>query len=182
MKYIWKLHVQNYIFFSLPKRQWVNSVKLGETKMCGLGIIAWVNTLGSRQNGRHFPDDMFKCIFLNENVWITIKVSLTFVPKGPINNIPALIQIMAWRRSGHKPLPEPMMVSLPTHICITRPQWVNSLSLISYQAITWTNDSSSVGLLGKTFVKFESQQYYSIQEDAFENVACQSFCDRCTGQ
>ena len=47
-----------------------------------------------------------------------------FVPKGPINNIPALVQIMAWRRSGDKPLSEPVMVSLPTHICATRPQWV----------------------------------------------------------
>ena len=85
----------------------------------------WVNTLRLRQNGRHFlPDDIFKCIFLNENTWISIKISLKFVPKGPINKIPALVQIMAWRRSGDKPLSEPMMASLLTHICITRPQWV----------------------------------------------------------
>ena len=75
-------------------------------------------------NGRHFADDIFKCIFLNENVWIPIKVSLKFVPKGPINNIPALVQIMAWRRPGDKPLSEPMVVSLPTHICVARPQWL----------------------------------------------------------
>ena len=43
---------------------------------------------------------------------------------GPINNIPALVQIMAWRRSGDKAFSEPMMVNLPTHICVTRPQWV----------------------------------------------------------
>ena len=49
---------------------------------------------------------------------------MKFVPKGPINNIPALVQIMAWRRPGDKPLSEPMMVSLPTYICVTRPQWV----------------------------------------------------------
>ena len=73
-----------------------------------------------------FPvsDDIFKCIFLNENVRIPIKIPLKFVPKGPINNIPALVQIMAWRRPGDKPLSEPMMLSLPTHICVTRPQWV----------------------------------------------------------
>ena len=86
-----------------------------------------VNTLRPRQNGRHFADDIFKCMFLNENVWIPIKISLKFVPKGPINNIPALVQIMAWRRPGDKPLSEPMMVSLLTHICVTRPQWVNIL-------------------------------------------------------
>ena len=82
------------------------------------------NTLRPRQNGRHFADDIFKCIFLNKNVWIPIKISMKFVPKGPINNIPALVQIMAWRRPGDKPLSEPMMVSLTTHICATWPQWV----------------------------------------------------------
>ena len=67
------------------------------------------NTLRPRQNGRYFPDDIFKSIFLNDNVWISIAVSLKFVPRGPINNIPALVQIMAWRRPGDKPLSEPMM-------------------------------------------------------------------------
>ena len=80
-------------------------------------------TLGPRQNGRYFPDNIFKCIFLNENVLISIKISLKFVPMGPINNIPALVQIMAWRRPGDKPLSEPMPVSLLMHICVTGPQW-----------------------------------------------------------
>ena len=84
----------------------------------------WFNTLRPRQNGRHFADDIFKWIFLNENVWTSIKISLKFVPRGPISNIPSLVQIMAWRRSGDKPLSEPMMVKLLTHICVTRPQWV----------------------------------------------------------
>ena len=57
-------------------------------------------TLRTRQNGRHFPDDIFKCIFLNENIWILIKISLKLVPNGSINNIPALVHIMAWRRPG----------------------------------------------------------------------------------
>ena len=91
-------------------------------------IGQWVNTLRLGQNGRHFADDTFKCIFLNENVWIPIKISLKFVPKGPINNIPALDQIMAWRRPGDKPLSEPIMVRLATHICVTRPQWVKLIA------------------------------------------------------
>ena len=86
-----------------------------------------INTLRPRQNGRHFPDDIFKCIFLNENVWSSIGISLKFVSRVPIDNKPALVQIMAWRRPGDKPLSEPMMTSLPTHICVTRPQWVNPL-------------------------------------------------------
>ena len=72
--------------------------------------------------------NIFKCIFLIENAQISIEISLKFVPKGPITNTPALVQIMAWHRPGDKPLSEPKMVRLPTHICITRPQWVNCLS------------------------------------------------------
>ena len=68
----------------------------------------------------------FKCIFLNENVWIFIKISLEFVPctEGPIDDIPALFKIMAWWWSGDKPLSEPMIVRLLMHICLTGPQWV----------------------------------------------------------
>ena len=92
------------------------------------GLADCFNTLRPRQNGRHYPD-ILKLIFLNENVWISIEISLKFVPKGPTNNIPALVQIMAWRRQGDKPLSEPMMVSLSTDICATRPQWVKPLSI-----------------------------------------------------
>ena len=83
-----------------------------------------LNSLRPRLNRRPFADDIFKCIFLNENVWISIRISLKFVPKGPINIIPALVQIMAWRRPGDKPLSEQMIIRLLTHICVTRPQWV----------------------------------------------------------
>ena len=91
----------------------------------------WYNSLRPRQNGRHFADDIFKCIFLNGNVWIPIKISLKFVLKGPINDIPALVQIMAWRRPGDKPLSELMLVSLPAHICVTRPEWVKRTETLS---------------------------------------------------
>ena len=80
-----------------------------------------MNTLG--QYGHRFADDTFKRIFLNGNVRISIMISLNFFPKGPINNNPALVQIMAWRRSDDKLLSEPMMVSLLTHICVTRPRF-----------------------------------------------------------
>ena len=82
------------------------------------------NTLRPRPDGRHFADDIFKCIFFNENLWIPIKVSLKFISKSPINNIPALVLIMAWRRPGDKPLSEPMLVRSLTHLCIAQPQWV----------------------------------------------------------
>ena len=69
---------------------------------------------------------MFKCIFLNECAWILIKISLKFILKSPINNIAALVQIMAWCSPGNNPLSEPMMVNLLMQICFTRPRWVKA--------------------------------------------------------
>ena len=83
-------------------RQWLKG-RQGDSRLT-------LNTLSPGQNGRHYEDDIFKRIFLNENVWISIKISWKFVPKGPINKIPALAQVMAWRRPGDKPLSEPMML------------------------------------------------------------------------
>ena len=60
----------------------------------------YISLSKQRQNGRQFPDDNFKCIFLNENILISIKISLKFAPKGPINNIPALVETMTRRRPG----------------------------------------------------------------------------------
>ena len=54
-------------------------------------------------------DDILKLILLNENGRIPIQISLKFVPKSPIDKKSALFQVMAWRRTGDKPLPEPMM-------------------------------------------------------------------------
>ena len=62
----------------------------------------WVKS-SSPENGRYFAD-IFRCIFATEKCIIFIQISLQFVPKGPINNNPALVKIMAWRRIGDKPL------------------------------------------------------------------------------
>ena len=58
---------------------------------------------------RPFGDDVFKCIFLNENVWILIKISLKFDAMGLVDNKWALVQEMAWRRSCDESLSEPML-------------------------------------------------------------------------
>ena len=71
-----------------------------------------------------------KMTFSNAFSWISL-----FVPKGPIDNIPALIQIMAYWLVSTKPLSETMMVSLLTRICIAPPQWVNKIEHISRQGI-----------------------------------------------
>ena len=123
-------HIKTGIFISLSHPQhlsimfWALTDPIDGSWML-TGWMLFINTLGPRQDGRHFADVIFTCIFFNENCCILIKLSLKYVRKGPINNNSALVQIMAWRRSGYKPLSEPMMISLPTHICVTRPQWVN---------------------------------------------------------
>ena len=64
-----------------------------------------------------------------------MEISLKYVPKGPINNIPALVKKMAWQRPGDKPLSEPMMVNLLTHKHFTWPH-VMKFSKILLRALT----------------------------------------------
>ena len=103
-----------------------------------------LNTLRPRQ-----MDAIWQTTFSNAFSWMKMFefllnfhwVLFKFVPTGQINNIPALVQIMAWRRPGDKPLSEPMMVSLPTHICVTRPQWVNASNGLSVHHDYWYTQS-----------------------------------------
>ena len=122
---VWKQYIRQKPFSSrlicmvvvswpLRASYWANSM---DTQVC-------INTLRLRQKVGHVTDNNFRPIFLNENVRISIKIWELFVPKGPFNNILALVQIMAWRRPGDKPLSEPMMVRLSMHI--NQPQWVNT--------------------------------------------------------
>ena len=53
-------------------------------------------------------EDIFKSIF-NESVWISITISLKFIPKGPIDYKSALVQVMAWHRTGENTIPESML-------------------------------------------------------------------------
>ena len=95
-----------------------------------------------------------------ENAWILLKIPLKSVPKVRINNIPALVQIMAWRRPGDKPLSEPMMVSLLTHICVTRPQWVKksySLNIDSVESMQCYTTSYDMNYWGQW--KYETLAY-----------------------
>ena len=92
----------------------------GDTELNGMPF----NTLRLRQNCRNLSDNSFRCVFLSEDLWILLKISLKCVSEIWINNIPVLVQIMAWRQSGNKPVSKPMMVSLLMHICITWPQWI----------------------------------------------------------
>ena len=84
-------------------------------------ILFWIDELihlhsiyisSMKQNSIYdmkITDDIFKSIF-NESVWIPITISLKFVPKGPIDYNSALVQVVAWHRTGEKPLPESMLI------------------------------------------------------------------------
>ena len=97
------------------------------------------NTLMSRQNGPHFADAILKCISLNENAWISLNISLAFVPKVRVNNTSALVQIIAWGRLCDKPLSEPMLVSLLMHAppyLTELTHWIhNKMAALLYGAI-----------------------------------------------
>ena len=118
---VWYFTTPGYLRSSLLRTQGKDTTAFRSSA----DIIALaVNTLRPRQNSQHFPDGILKYIFLNEVVWIFINISLEFVSNGPVDNIPALVRVMAWRRLGEKPLSEPIVVSLLTHIFVTRPHWV----------------------------------------------------------
>ena len=143
-------------------------------------VIAIVNTLKPRQNGRQFPDDIFKWITLNENVWISIEISLKFVPKGLINKIPIFVQMMAWRRPGDKPLSGPMMDCLLTHICITRPQWLNNITrYTTWLRPTWASyqirkiaGCACAGNAGNVFPRRRFQRKLLVSDPGMHHSTC----------
>ena len=82
-----------------------------------------------------------RVLVLNENVWISIKISLKFVPEGSVNNTPSLVQIIAWRQSGDKP--ESMMALFtdaymrPSESMVLRPEYSRRTRLAWLLLMPW---------------------------------------------
>ena len=95
-----------------------------------LNLREWLSHWG-REAMAAFFRMTFSNAFFNGNIWILIKISLSFATKLPIDNSQALVPIMACRWSGDKSLCESMMVRLPTHVCLIRPQWLMTLTTLS---------------------------------------------------
>ena len=101
----------------LPMYFKVTSLALEQCSTGAVMQLTWyqlqnLNTLRPRRNGRHFTHHIFKCIFFNENVWISIKFHWSLflgVQLTIFHHWLNLVQIMAWHRAGDKPLSEPMM-------------------------------------------------------------------------
>ena len=88
-----------------------------------------INTLTPRKKLSPFRKLHFQKQFFRENVWISLKISLNFVAKVPVTNIPTLVQIILWfgTGQGNKPSSGPLVVSLQMHKYVTRPRWVKGI-------------------------------------------------------
>ena len=67
---------------------------------CRKDITPVLNELRPGQNGEHFADNIFICIFMNENHNILIQISLKFILKGPYDNGSPLVQLMTFSRQA----------------------------------------------------------------------------------
>ena len=121
-----------------------------------------------RQNRCNCADSIFKCISLNKNALILLTISLTFVSKVQINNIPGLVQIMACCRPGNKPLSEPMVASFLTHICMTWLQWVNYPCITSDMSL---KHNSSVSIRQLSDIKCETS-HLKLKQKCWGNFRC----------
>ena len=111
---------------------------IARTSYRGWRTHTGTNTHTDRRRQRQYPKAKTGLGWKGDpewNVWISF--SLKLVPKVRINNSPISVQIMAWRRKGDKPLSEPVMFRVLTHIflsiifiyiyiyiCVPLPDWV----------------------------------------------------------
>ena len=116
----WWPNLQKHTCLSRPQWIQVSNSSSIITNIMLLTLCVFVINTGdypppppSGQNGRHFTDDIFICIFVNESFYILIKISLKFVPEGPIDNNP-------WfRDNGLVPNRRQAWPDSLTHICGT---------------------------------------------------------------
>ena len=103
-------------------------------QFCTLNYGPFCNTLRPKRNVCHFTDSILKCVFLDKTYEFRLRHHWSLFIRIQLTITPALVQIMAWRRPGNKPLSETFVVSSLAHICVAQPQWVNFLVIIfTYQ-------------------------------------------------
>ena len=125
-------------------------------------LVAWgilVNSSLSEQNGRHFPRGICKCIYMKDKLCILIWIPLKFIPTVPVDNIVALLQIMAWCRTGDKLLSETMLTRLTYALCGIRRRW-GKIRLVSHGSF-----GTKVGCYQNTIFLFEWRPWAIHLED-----------------
>ena len=105
-------------------RVFVRSYQLLQMMLSGHQKLYVIIHLPPGQNGRHIADDLFKRIFWDQNIWFSNKISLKYFPWGVMNNMAALVHIMAWRPPGDIHYLNLCWLNSSTHICGTRGRWV----------------------------------------------------------
>ena len=138
---IWFIYNANLYKRISIRPMFSQSINLSEPSVRYAVKSAWsflVNSSPSGENGPLFADDMFKRIFFNVNIWISNKISLEYIPRGLIDNMSVLVQIMAWPVQVPSHYLNQCWPSSPMHICSTRGRWVKqhtckSVSTWQYQ-------------------------------------------------
>ena len=164
--------------YGITRPQWVkrlisgwmhHQISILDTYMFVIGLKNhwfWCQLIEVETKWPPFYRQHFQMIFLKENVWISIKIWLKFVPVGPNYNIPTLVQIMAWCWTGDKPLSVPMMVRIRMHIYVTRLQWVKDSCLfnaLQFSEGTWQQKySARIGSINNSHNLWWSNQKLSI--------------------
>ena len=97
------------LLFRHPERPPMSFTKANFTMQLTFCRPCSVDSSSRGQNGPSLADVIFKCIFLNEKFCSLICILLQFVSNGPMDNKPALVQVMVWRRTGERLLPEPLL-------------------------------------------------------------------------
>ena len=87
--------------------------------------------------------DILRTTHSNGFTWNTVFISLNFFPKGPIENMSALVQVMAWRQTGHKPYLDWLWLSSFTYVCHLGPVFISDKT--SYRTISWSIEVAKLG-------------------------------------
>ena len=90
--------------------------KKKEEKWHTVPLTHWVR----EKNGPHFANEIFKLNFLYEGCGTLTQISMKFVPMGPVDNILALVQKMAWRRIGAPIYIRTNYGLVYGHFCVTK--------------------------------------------------------------
>ena len=131
-------------------QRWPSSVTL----ICAI-LGSWVNSYPPGPNGCHFANKIFKCIFMNKRLCTLIWISLKFVPKIRSDNKCTLVQVLAWRIIGDKPLSELMLTQFTeAHAALESDEF---------------KQSGSTGLLFFKTVFFRIRSFCFVLEDLCDN-------------
>ena len=99
---------------SAQRQAWIDALdkKLSELEKARMVQVGF-GTMRPGQDGWHFAGNIFKCLFLNENFCLLI---FNLLPLGSIDNMSYVVQVLAWRWTGSKPLSELMMTKFSCNI------------------------------------------------------------------